>query len=108
MNLSGLNAHRKRCNFINFATCPNCGNNKEDEEHFLFLCTAYAAQRLELMAGVGRLLPHHTNSLNHLEKRKNRKQMSKLIISGTGKADVDVILFKIVADFIEKTKRFDW
>ena len=67
MNLSGLNAHRKRCNFINFATCPNCGNNKEDEEHFLFLCTAYAAQRLELMAGVGRLLPHHTNSLNHLE-----------------------------------------
>ena len=108
MKLSGLNAHRKRHHFINFSTCPKCGAHKEDDIHFLLLCPAYAAHRLNLLAHLRRILPDHGGDLANLETRKTQKKITKILVNGTSNEIRDLEIFELVAKFIENTKRFEW
>ena len=108
MKLSGLNAHRKKHHFIDFKSCPNCTADTEDEIHFFLSCTDYAALRLDLLAQLRRLLPQHTNLINHLETRRNQKLLIQIILCGIGNEDTDIEIFDITALFISNTKRFEW
>ena len=80
MNLSGLNAHRRKHHFIDHSTCPNCNHPLEDATHFFLECPAYAAHRQVLMGHLGPLLPGHAGLLGRLETKSNRRKLSKLLI----------------------------
>ena len=107
MNLSGLNAHRRKHHFIDHSICPKCNYPQEDATHFLLECTAYAAQRTTLMDHLRTLLPRHVGMLGQLGTKSNRKKLSKLLIQGTKSEDIDRTLFNIISQFIESTNRFD-
>ena len=106
MKLSGLNYHRMRYHFINFSTCPRCNYPREDEEHYLLCCTAFAALRETMIAQVHPILPQHQNHLNRIEIRANRKIIVKILVHGTKIEDTDIMLFNIVAAYIHATNRF--
>jgi hypothetical protein len=55
MGLSGLNAHRKKYNFIQHNFCPLCGMKNEDPIHFLLLCPYQAAPRAVMMREISAL-----------------------------------------------------
>ena len=106
MNLSGLNAHRKKHHFIDYSSCPNCNNPLEDDSHYFFECTAYTAHRQELMEHLGGLLPGHGALLGRLETRSNRVKLTKIITKGTKSENKDIELFEIVSLYIERSERF--
>ena len=45
--------------------------------------------------------------LNNLTTSQNRRKLCDMITKGTGTAEIDVKLFKIAAEYIERTKRFE-
>ena len=108
LNLSGLNLHRMKYHFIKFSTCPNCDAPREDPEHFMLLCPAYAAQRDTLITQLLPLLPQHREQLNHLEIRANRKIILQIIIHGSKSINLDQAIFNFVSSFIESSKRFHY
>ena len=106
MGLSGLNSHRNKYHFIDFKTCPNCGACNEDVRHYLFLCTAYIAPRLTMLAKLRLLLPQQRNLIDHLNTGKNQKTLSNLLIHGSKCPKIDVEVFDIVSKYIVDTNRF--
>ena len=72
MNLSGLNAHRKKFHFTDNSSCPNCNSPKEDIEHFFPYCNAYSAPRRVLFDHLRLLLPNTAEHLTRLDVSKNR------------------------------------
>ena len=104
LGLSGLNAHRKKYHFINFSRCPRCNHRIEDTTHFLLVCPSHAAHRADMIAELSQLMP----SLQRLfvnNTSKNKKELTKILISGTGDVTKDIEIFRIVANFIVKTRR---
>ena len=108
LGLSGLNFHRRKFHFIQHSNCPYCGSNKEDPIHFFFICTEYAAPREVMVNGLMQALPNHGHQIATIGERKTQRKLIKLIIFGTGNFDTDTKLFKVVATFIESTKRFSF
>ena len=49
MGLSGLNAQRKKVNFIPNGNCHYCGSRSETPVHYFMECPAFAAQRIGLL-----------------------------------------------------------
>ena len=108
LGLSGLNFHRRKFHFIQHSNCPYCGNKREDPIHFFFNCTEYAAPRAVMANGLMRALPNHTHLIATIDERKSQRKLIKLIVFGTDNFDADIKLFKIIATFIDSTKRFTY
>ena len=53
-----------------------------------------------------RALPNHTHLIATIDERKSQRKLIKLIVFGTDNFDADIKLFKIIATFIDSTKRF--
>ena len=107
LGLSGLNSHRKQFHFILHSTCLHCQSRREDTLHYLLQCTGHAAHRGDMLGWMGLLLPQHNHLFVNLTKRANLKELCKIMLYGVNDADVDSKIFKIVAKYIETTKRFN-
>ena len=107
MGLSGLNSHRKKYHFIDHNLCPYCHSTNENEIHFILLCANHAAPRGDMIVQLRLLLPQHATLLANFNTKAKQKDLCKLLINGTGSAIVDTQIFKVVSEFIIKTKRFD-
>ena len=70
--------------------------------------TAYAAARHDLLAGLERLLPGYGGPLAHLETRKKQKEITKTIMNGTRREEIDLEMFGIIVIYITNTKQFKW
>ena len=101
MGLSGLNAHRKKYHFIQFGTCPNCNHRSEDPVHYFFKCPLYAAQRAEMITSLRQCIPDIDRYIGRSEKN-----LTSIILNGTGVEEVDIKIFDIVAVFIRESNRF--
>ena len=67
MGLSGLNAHRRKYNFITHNECPKCGGKPEDEVHFFTKCPNYAIQRAVLVGTITPLITISATPLSRAE-----------------------------------------
>jgi len=105
MGLSGLNAHRKQYNFINFSTCPKCQARKEDVVHYLLQCHAYAAQRTEMVADLSLLVPN-VLPLFQNASRGSHSELANIMLKGIQDEKLDIKIFVIVSKFIKATERF--
>jgi hypothetical protein len=68
------------------------------------VCPSYAAHRTDMFAELSQIIP----SLQRLfinNTPKNKKELTKTMIDGSGDITIDIEIFRIVADFIVKTKR---
>ena len=108
MGLSGLNAHRKKYNFIDHSICPNCYSNHENEIHFFLHCANYAAERMVMMTQLQTLLPNINPQFWVPTTKKQQKDIVILITKGCGNEDVDIKIFNAAAIFIQETSRFEW
>ena len=108
MGLSGLNAHRKKYNFIAFNDCPLCGIKPENEDHFFLKCADLVIHRTVLMGTITPL----TNSLPSITippvTKLQRKNLLELLINGSYllSSDQNEVLFSAVHEFITKSNRF--
>ena len=110
MGLSGLNAHRKKYNFIPFNNCPLCGHKPEDSIHYFFKCPYFAMPRQELMRAIETLLiPHMPEIAFPPISRRDLNCLNNALLYGSSVCalDVNVNLFGAVHRFILDTKRFD-
>lgn len=105
MGLSGLNAHRKKYHFIDFSSCPNCPAKREDQTHYLLQCPAYAASRAELFANLSVLLPK-VQQLSQSTLGRDLRELTTILISGTGNQETDPEIFKLTTEYIKNTGRF--
>ena len=108
LGLSGLNAHRKKYNFINFSNCPNCQAEHEDEKHFFLFCTQYAAPRQMMIAQLLPLVPEINHNVTNLHASKSQKEMLNTIINGSGDQNTDIQIFNIVSNFIKLSEHFTY
>ncbi len=107
MGLSALNAHRRRYNFINYSNCSYCDHKQENAKHFLLYCPAFAVQRNMMLEDLReRVLQSVLPYIQYLENPKLSLPFSKLLLTGTGKCNIDVKLFEIVQNFISQSNRF--
>ena len=108
MGLSGLNSHRKRFHFIQNSNCPVCNARNEDNTHYMLVCPTYAAQRMEMTVQLNLLLPHlDTITLfNNIGHKRTRDDLTKTLVYGTEVERDDIVIFGIVANFIQETQRF--
>ena len=68
------------------------------------MCPSYAAHRADMFAELSQIIP----SLQRLfinNTSKNKKELTKTMINGSGDVTIDMEIFRIVANFIVKTKR---
>ena len=107
MALSGLNAHRKKFNFIEHSSCPSCTFIREDEDHYFLLCATYAATRTVMLDELQNLLPQYNNLFHNLISKSSRKKLLKIIIHGIGNEDLDQQIFITVSNYIMTTERFE-
>ena len=105
MGLSALNAHRRKYHFIENSNCPHCPLMKEDTVHYLFKCYRYTAARITMLNSASDILP---DTYQHLELNNNNKasELGKILLFGTQNIELDLEIFKIVAQYVEKTGRF--
>ena len=103
-----FNSHRKRFHFIQHSSCPYCQSRREDIPHFLLLCTGHAAPRGDMFGQLGLLLPQHNHLFLNPTKPKHQKELCKLMLYGINEVEVDSKIYKIVARYIETTKRFEY
>ena len=110
MGLSGLNAHRKKYNFILHNECPNCGGRPEDEVHFLTKCPKYAIQRAVLVRTITPLLNNVQIPNLSPSPRVNAGfvALTHLLLSGNPALSPEdtITLFTAVQIFISDTLRF--
>jgi len=107
MGLSGLNAHRKKYNFILNSVCPFCNYRREDAKHFLLICPTFAAPRQQMLDDLARDIPDTVHIYINYPNQNNLAQgFQKLLISGTKNINIDKMLFKHVQKFISATNRF--
>ena len=105
MGLSALNAQRKKYHFINDSSCPNCGARHESPDHFLLLCPAYHAARVDMVNELLKV-PQIQIEPKLQEPHKNKTFLTKTFLKGTENEVLDIRLFSIIASYIEKTNRF--
>ena len=107
MGLSGLNGHRKKYNFIVNGSCPSCHSKSEDPIHYFLDCPSYVAQRQQLMHGLSQNVPNTVQPyIQDVNKIKNKKKFTEILIYGRSNLDVDYEVFKYVRIYIDETKRF--
>ncbi len=106
MGLSGLNAQRKKYHFITDSSCPNCGARHESPDHFLLLCPTYHAARVDMVNELILRLPQLNLEPKLQNLRKNKTFLINCFVKGTGNESLDVLLFSIVASYIEKANKF--
>ena len=70
-------------------------------------CANYAVQRQEMVTQLILEMPNFQNLLNNVRYLKHRKELVKTLIQGTGNEILDTKIFKIVATYIEDTRRFE-
>jgi len=105
MGLSGLNAHRKRYHFIENSNCPNCRSRVEDPVHFLLECPAYAAHRVDMMADLQNIIPNQRDLLRALASKTKRKELNKILLTGTMIEIIDIKIFETVSVYVQSTQR---
>jgi len=105
MGLSGLNAHRKRYHFIENSNCPNCRSRIEDSVHFLLECPAYAALRVDMMADLQNIIPSQRDTLLNLGNKAKRKELTKILLTGTMIETIDTKIFETVSVYVQSTQR---
>jgi hypothetical protein len=105
MGLSGLNAHRKKVNFIQSSECNYCAFKNEDAIHFLFYCPAFAIDRITLLQSLrtitGITLPNLQNCT-----RQEIVAFLAILLQGKNNIDFDSKIFQYVQNYIGSTKRF--
>lgn len=110
MGLSGLNAHRKKYNFIPDNTCPKCGIKPEDETHYLVKCPAYAIHRAVLLGTVIDIV-ENCPDLNVSIPPRNKLEtvnLATLLLKGSSvlSFEKNTDLFKAVQSYIVESNRF--
>ena len=100
LGLSALNFHRFKYNLISDMCCPTCSHPKEDTNHFIFVCPAYATLRVSLLEGLSDLL-----STNMYE---NKTILENVLLYGTVDLHFDTILsvFNLFQKYIHESGRF--
>ncbi len=61
IGLSGLNAHRRKYNFINDNTCPLCNMKAQNTYHYFLVCPVLATPRATLLTRVSQVLSNIPN-----------------------------------------------
>ena len=98
MELSPLNYHRRRYNFIQFSTCPSCNTQPETIKHFFFTCPTYSVARRELLDSLQNDLGLDTQNLDKL---------IETILHGKHiRPDLHTILYNQVCKYMADTHRF--
>ena len=75
----GLNSHQKNTTSLTLVHAQTAMNL----ERMKNTCSLNAAQRNILMAHLQQLLPHHTDLLDHLKNKSNRKNLVARLVIGT-------------------------
>ena len=108
MGRSGLNAHRKKVNFIKDAACGYCEDRSESPCHYFFQCPAFAAQSQHLFHDLNTI--DNLNVLNTatLLNRNQAKAFLGVLLSGTGNTFIttDTYIFDYVHPNITNTQQF--
>jgi hypothetical protein len=108
MGLSGLNAQRKKCNFIPNGSCGTCGYKSETPQHYFLFCPTYAAQRQQLLRELTQNVTDIMQPLaNFQNSTKSSNDFIQLLLTGTGNREYDTIVFKNVHNYITSTNRFN-
>ena len=108
MGLSGLNAQRRKYNFIDSSKCDNCNDKSETPKHYFLFCSAFAAQRRDMLYEMEATIPQTVQPyMQYLLNKKMSDNFTNILIYGTKNVDTDSLLFKIVQTFIMKTNRFN-
>ena len=103
IDLSALNAQRKRYNFIESSKCNYCNHRCENPKHFFLYCPAFAAQRQVMLDDMDRQVPQVAQPYTNFFPLNNTKQATvfyKVLLFGTGEKVNDNRIFKIVQNFI--------
>ena len=106
MILSGLNAHRKKVNFIRDAACGYCADRSESPCHYFFQCPAFAAQRQDLFHDLNTIDNLNVPNTATLLNRNHAKVFLGVLLNGTGNIAVDTYIFDYVHAYITNTQRF--
>ena len=110
LGLSGLNGQRNLFNFIDYSTCPKCGYEAEDSEHFFLFCPSYAAPREAILFScLDTLYSHELNIIHrNMTTRLRKCTVVKRLLTGdpTLPKMLNIELFKSVHKFIMETHRF--
>ena len=99
MGLSGLNAHRKKYNFIADGHCMYCNYRCENLEHFLLYCPNFAAHRQVMLDDMNARIPQVAQPITQyaqLNNKKYGKELCNILIFGTRNENFDKIIFQIV------------
>ena len=107
MGLSGLNADRKKFNFIKFD--PLCGSKPEDAIHFFILCPYFAIQRIQMIETIKSTVLDKIPDFNFDPKHKAARQtLLNLLLHGSVSFSFyeNSFIFRNVHKFIYETKRF--
>jgi hypothetical protein len=107
MGLSGLNAHRKKYNFIPQGACSYCNHKTEDPKHYLLKCPAFAVHRQRMLDDLVRDVPDTVQSfVNYTIHNNLVRGFADMLIRGTGTVEIDKIIFKHVQNYISESNRF--
>ena len=100
LGLSALQHHRFKYNLIDDKSCLLCLHPKEDANHFIFHCPAYATLRVSLLEGLSDLLPIHIYG--------NKSVLENILLFGNSDIDYDVMMsvFSMFQNYIHETGRF--
>ena len=81
-------------------SCPSCSHPKEDTNHFIFVCPAYATLRISLLDGLSDLLP--------INLYENKTILEKVLLYGTVDLNFDTIVsvFNLFQKYIHESGRF--
>ena len=100
LKFSVLNEHKFRHNFDSLTPFCACGNDMEDNEHFLLRCPQFDVMRQDLF---GRL-----SEIPGLNIDLDDKPLCDLLLFGDSKKSVIIsrIILEATISFIKNTKRF--
>ena len=81
-------------------SCPSCSHPKEDINHFIFVCPAYATLRVLLLEGLSDLLS--------TSMYENKIILENVLLYGTFDLNFDTILsvFNLFQKYIHESGRF--
>ena len=108
MGLSGLNAQRRKYNFIDSSKCNYCNSKTEHAKHFLLFCPSFAALRHDMLYEMEAKVPQTVQPYipNYQNSNNLATQFCNLLIFGTTNINIDKHIFEIVQNFIATTNRF--
>ena len=98
MELSPLNQHRCKYNFIQYSTCPACNTLPETTPHFFFKCPTYRLARREFFDSLQNDLGLDTQNLTKL--------LETILHGKHIRPDLRTDLYNIVCKYMAETHRF--